>query len=77
MFNDYKDIVFSCFCVIWFITDIVLWQIYEFTLSDIQITNLVMIGLFGIITMVKYKSKRFNDWLNTPIKYKNNDNLYK
>lgn len=67
-FSNYNDILFACFCIIWFILDMILWLVYDFTLTDIHLVNLGVIVVFGIITLIKFKSNKFYNWLHTPLK---------
>lgn len=67
-FDNYKDIFFACWCILWFILDMILWQVYDFTLVDMQLVNMGVIAVFGVITLVKCKSEKFYNWLHTPLK---------
>lgn len=67
-FDTYKDIFFACWCILWFILDMVLWKVYDFTLDDMQLVNMIVIAVFTVITLVKLKSKKFYNWLHTPLK---------
>ena len=67
-FDNYKDIFFACWCIIWFILDMILWQVFDFTLTDMQLVNMGVIAVFAIITLIKFKSEKFYNWLHTPLK---------
>jgi hypothetical protein len=67
-FDNYKDIFFACWIILWFILDMVLWQVYDFTLEDMQLVNMGVIAVFAIITFAKFKSEKFYNWLHTPLK---------
>lgn len=67
-FDNYKDVFFACWCIVWFIFDMVLWQVFDFTLTDMQLVNMGVIAIFAVITLVKLKSKKFYNWLHTPLK---------
>ena len=70
LFYNYKDIFFACYCIIWFVLDMLLWLVWDFTVDDIILVNMGMIFIFYIITVVKMSSKRFYNWLHTPLKKK-------
>lgn len=67
-FDNYKDIFVACWCIVWFILDMILWQVFDFTLTDIQLVNMGVIAVFAIITLIKFKSNKFYNWLHTPLK---------
>jgi hypothetical protein len=63
----YKDLFFTIYCILWFInTCIVLCLTND--ISYVNLTNLAMIGIFGIITFIKCCSSKFNNWLSKPLK---------
>ena len=67
-FDNYKDVFFACWIIVWFTLDMILWQIYDFTLEDMQLVNMGVIAVFAIITLFKLKSEKFYNWLHTPLK---------
>ena len=41
---------------------------FDFTLTDMQLVNMGVIAVFGIITLIEFKSDKFYNWLHTPLK---------
>lgn len=71
MIKDYKDIFFCCWIAIWFTLDMTLWIGFNFTKDDMILVNLGMTLIFCVITLIKCKSSKFNNWLETKIKKDN------
>ena len=65
--KTYRDLFFTIYCILWFINNCIVLFLTD-DIGNVNITNLVMIGIFGIITFIKCRSDRFNNWLNKPLK---------
>ncbi len=60
-----KDLVFTISVIIWLVINISTSLLFS---SDyIWLSNLVCILLFSILTICKFKSKRFSNWLENNI----------
>ena len=65
--KTYRDLFFWSYCILWIINNcIVLFLTNE--IGYVNLTNLVMIGIFGIITFIKCRSSKFDKWLSKPLK---------
>ena len=65
--KTYRDLFFWCYCILWFINNCIVLCLTN-DISYVNLNNLAMIGIFGIITLIKYCSSKFNNWLNKPLK---------
>lgn len=60
----YKDLVFWPIAILWLIGNIIEW----YYTSDAIWVNIGFILLMCILIFIKETNKKFNDWLNTPLK---------
>lgn len=60
-----KDIVFYSYLLLWFIIGIFIAVV--FTNINIWIFNLIMIGIFSILCIIKKTNKKFNNWLESEL----------
>lgn len=60
----YKDLVFWPITILWLIGNIIEW----YYTSDAIWVNIGFILLMCILIFIKETNKKFNDWLNTPLK---------
>ena len=68
----YRAILFLIVVVVWFFGGL-LWELV--TPYDYMVWNGIMAAIFGSIVIGVLKSKKFDNWLNTPLKKeKDNDN---
>lgn len=65
--KTYRDLFFWSYCILWIINNCIVLFLTD-DIRNVNITNLVMIGIFSIITLVKCRSSKFNNWLNKPLK---------
>lgn len=73
MFKNYKDIVFWLYAILWLIITLTTWFITGTAVISI-IINYVMIAIFSIIVIIRYRNDKFYNWLETPLKKKYYDN---
>ena len=66
LFNTNKDVIFAMIMFIWLYLGILIVCITKTDL-EVWIYNLIMISLFGILTLFKLYNKNFRDWLNRKI----------
>lgn len=66
LFNTNKDVIFTMIMFIWLYLGILIVCITKTDL-EVWIYNLIMISLFGILTLFKLYNKNFRDWLNRKI----------
>lgn len=67
--KTYRDLFFWCYCILWIINNCIVLFLTD-DIGYVNITNLVMIGIFSVITIIRYCSKKFNNWLSKPLKNK-------
>ena len=60
-----KDLVFTISVIIWLVINIS--TVLLFSSDYIWLSNLVCILLFSILTICKFKNKRFSNWLENNI----------
>lgn len=60
-----KDLIFSISVIIWLFSNILSYIFYN--LNGVIVSNLVNILLFGTITFIKIRSKKFNNWLENKL----------
>ena len=65
--KTYRDLFFWSYCILWIINNCIVLFLTD-DIGYVNLTNLVMIGIFGIITFIKYRSSKFNNWLSKPLK---------
>lgn len=63
-----KDLVFCVFVSIWIIVLLTPLYLTGDGFISICIVNPIFIVLSGIMTLIKYKNNRFNNWLEKNIK---------
>lgn len=66
MIKTNKDLIFTITAVLWLSSNIIVFFIAGN--FGTVISNLIYIGLFGIMTVIKLKYKKFGLWLEKPIK---------
>lgn len=66
--KTYRDLFFWCYCVLWFINNCIVLFLTD-DISYVNLTNLAMIAIFGIITLIRCRSSKFNNWLSKPLKW--------
>lgn len=66
LFNTNKDVIFAMIMFIWLYLGILIVCITKTDL-EVWIYNLIMVSLFGILTLFKIYNKKFRDWLNNEI----------
>lgn len=60
-----KDLIFTISVIIWLFSNVLSFIFYK---SDgIFISNLLCMSLFGIMTIIKMKNKKFGNWLENKI----------
>lgn len=63
-----KDLIFTISVIIWLISNILSFIFYK---SDgVAVSNFVCILLFGTMTFIKVRSKKFSNWLENRIDVK-------
>lgn len=63
-----KDLIFTISVMIWLFSNILSFIFYK---SDgVAVSNFVCILLFGTMTFIKIRSKKFNNWLESRIAVK-------
>jgi hypothetical protein len=62
-----RDLIVAVFCVLWLISNIVLIYITKND-SYVVYNNIGWIAIFTVITAFKCSSKKFRNWLLTPLK---------
>lgn len=60
-----KDLIFSISVIIWLFSNILSYIFYN--LNGVIVSNLVNILLFGTMTFIKIRSKKFNNWLENKL----------
>lgn len=65
--KTYRDLFFWCYCILWFINNCIVFVLTD-DISYVNLTNLAMIAIFGIITLIRCCSSKFNNWLSKPLK---------
>lgn len=65
--KTYRDLFFNIYCILWFINNCIVLFLTD-DIDYVSINNLVMIAIFGIITLIKCCSSKFNNWLIKPLK---------
>lgn len=71
MFKIYKDVFFWSFLMLWLIITISAWAITGGVFLS-YVINLGMISIFAVIVYVRFHNDRFYNWLETPLKKKQN-----
>ena len=67
--KTYRDLIFWSYCILWIINNCIVLFLTD-DIGNVNLTSLVMIGVFGIITFIKCRSSKFNNWLSKPLKKK-------
>ena len=65
--KTYRDLFFWSYCILWIINNCIVLFLTD-DISYVNLTNLVMISVFSIITLIKCCSSKFNNWLSKPLK---------
>lgn len=65
MFKIYKDVIFWSVALLWLLTNVIVFMLAD--ASAVSISNLAYIIFMAVIIIIKNKSKKFNDWLNTKL----------
>lgn len=65
MFKIYKDVIFWSVALLWLLTNVIVFMLAD--ASVVSISNLAYIIFMAVIIIIKNKSKKFNDWLNTKL----------
>lgn len=65
--KTYRDLFFWSYCILWIINNCIVLFLTD-DIGCVNITNWVMFGTFGIITLIKCRSSKFNNWLSKPLK---------
>lgn len=68
MIKTNKDLVFYAFVSVWIIAILIPFYLTNDGFISICIVNPIFIVLSGIMTLIKYKNNRFNNWLDKKIK---------
>ncbi len=62
-----KDLIFAISVILWLSSNILSFIFYK---SDgVSVSNFVCIFLFGTMTLIKLKNKKFNSWLEKKLNY--------
>ena len=67
--KTYKDLFFTIYCILWFISNCVIFFLTD-NIDYVSINNWIMIGIFSVITIIRYCLKKFDNWLNNSLKKK-------
>lgn len=65
MFKIYKDVIFWSVALLWLLTNVIVFMLAD--ASAVSISNLAYIIFMAVIIIIKNKSKKFNNWLNTKL----------
>jgi hypothetical protein len=65
--KTYKDLFFTIYCILWLINNCVIFFLLD-NIDYVSINNLIMICIFSVITIIRYCSKKFDNWLNNLLK---------
>ena len=65
--KTYRDLFFTIYCILWFINNCVIFFLTD-NIDYVSINNWVMIGVFSVITIIRYCSKKIDNWLNNLLK---------
>ncbi len=71
MIETKKDVVFWSVCVCWLMSNIVSYILFKDL--GIVFSNISFMILMCVMILLKGKNRNFNNWLETPLKTKNND----
>jgi len=61
-----KDLIFTITAIVWLSSNIVGYVIDAN--FGVAVSNIICIGLFGIMTIIKLNYKKFSFWLDRPIR---------
>ena len=67
MFKIYKDVFFGLYVTLWLIVTVGAFIITGTATVSI-IVNYIMMGIMGIIIIIRYRNDKFYNWLETPLK---------
>lgn len=65
MAKNYNDVVFGTVALLWLLTNTIVFILID--ASAVSISNLAYIIFMAVLIIIKNKSKKFNDWLNTKL----------
>ena len=68
MIKTHKDLVFWIFVSVWIIAILTPYVLTYDGFISICIVNPIFIVVSGVMTLIKYKNNRFNNWLEKKIK---------
>lgn len=65
--KTYRDLFFTIYCILWLINNCVIFFLLD-NIDYVSINNLIMICIFSVITIIRYYSKKIDNWLNNLLK---------
>ena len=63
-----KDLIFAISNIIWLFSNILSFIFYS--LDGVAVSSFVCILLFGTMTFIKIKNKKFGNWLENKLNYR-------
>ena len=63
-----KDLIFAISNIIWLFSNILSFTFYN--LDGVAVSSFVFILIFGTMTFIKIKNKKFGNWLENKLNYR-------